>query len=92
MKYLLVIAAILICIVILRFQGCGVLDGMRERQQQRQQQRKENRQNRIDNRKERKQQRIDNRRFVPRNDPYEEKQKRFMDNYRRFGRRNRRRQ
>ena len=91
MKYLLVIAAILICIVILRFQGCGVLDGMRERQQQRQQQRKENRQNRIDNRKKWRERRIDNRRVVPKNDTYEKKQKRFMDNYRRFGRRDRKR-
>lgn len=87
MKYLIAIAAILLLIVILKMQGCGVLDGMRERQQQRQEQRrerKEERKNKWNDRREQK--RISP---IP---PDQNKQKRFMDNHRRFNRRERRMQ
>lgn len=87
MKYLIAIAAILLLIVVLKMQGCGVLDGMRERQQQRQEQRKE----RKEERQEKWNDRREHRRFSP-VVPDQKKQKRFMDNSRRFNRRDRRMQ
>lgn len=80
MKYLRAIIIILLLIVVLKMQGCGVLDGMRERQQQRQEQRQERKKERWEDRRDRK--------FVP-VAPHEQ-QKRFMDNHRRFNRRERR--